>query len=185
VIGEVTVPGSDLTYYRMSYRGRHYVPLTRKFTLALRGDLGYGDGYGDTDELPFFENFYAGGPNSVRGWEASTLGPRETTFDDDPVGGNLKLVGGIDLFVPPPLAGDFAKTVRIGAFFDFGNVWWTPDSDLVAPTGFDLGDLRYSTGLSLAWLSPVGALSVSVAYPINAEDEDDKQVFQFSFGQNF
>jgi len=185
LIGEVTVPGSDLTYYRMSYRGRHYVPLTRKFTLALRGDLGYGDGYGDTDELPFFENFYAGGPSSVRGWEASTLGPRETTFDDDPVGGNLKLVGGIDLFVPPPLAGDFAKTVRIGAFFDFGNVWWTPDSDLVAPTGFELGDLRYSTGLSLAWLSPVGALSVSVAYPINAEDEDDKQVFQFSFGQNF
>lgn len=185
LLGEVSVPGSDLEYYRLTYRGRQYVPLTQRFTLALKGDVGYGAGFGGTDQLPFFDNFYAGGPNSVRGYEASTLGPRETSIDDDPVGGNLELTGSIELYAPPPLAGEFRNTLRLGAFFDFGNVWWTEDSDFVAPTGFDLGELRYSTGVSVAWLSPVGALSLSFAYPINAEDGDDKQAFQFSFGQSF
>jgi outer membrane protein insertion porin family len=73
----------------------------------------------------------------------------------------------------------------LGAFFDFGNVWWTEDNPLVEPTDVDLGDLRYSTGLSAAWLSPIGALSLSVAYPLNATDRDEEQIFQFSFGQNF
>jgi outer membrane protein insertion porin family len=135
--------------------------------------------------LPFFENFFVGGPQSVRGFEASTLGPRETNPDYAPVGGNLKFAGSVELFAPPPVEGDFAKTLRIGLFFDFGNVWETTATDLVTPTGFDLGELRYSTGLSLAWLSPVGALSVSVAYPLNAKEEDNTQIFQFTFGQGF
>ena len=75
--------------------------------------------------------------------------------------------------------------MRLGAFLDFGNVWWTESEPLVAPTGFDLGELRYSTGLSFAWLSPVGALSLSLAYPLNAKDGDKTQNFQFSFGQTF
>ena len=185
VLGEVAVPGSDLTYYRLTYKGRAYVPLTRRFTLSARGDVGYGDGYGDLAALPFFENFFAGGPNSVRGWEASRLGPVETGPNYAPVGGNLKLTGSVELFAPPPLDGDFAKTLRLGLFFDFGNVWETYDTTLVAPTGFSLSDLRYSTGLSVAWLSPVGALSISLAYPINAKDNDQTQVFQFTFGQTF
>lgn len=183
--GEIAIPGSDLEYYRVNYRGQQYIPLTRRFIFALRADLGYGGGYGDTGAMPFFNNFYAGGPGSVRGWEANTLGPRETTVEDDPVGGNLKFTGSIELFAPPPVGGKFEKTLRIGAFFDFGNVWWTEDSTLVAPTGFDAGELRYSTGLSLAWLSPVGALTLSLAYPINPADGDKTQSFQFSFGQNF
>jgi len=186
LFGEFAVPGSDLQYYRLNYRGRHYIPLTRRFTFALKADLGYGGGYGDTSELPFFENFYAGGPNSVRGFKANTLGPRDTTTGyEDPVGGNLKLVGGLELYAPPPVGGKFEKTLRLGAFLDFGNVWWTESTDLVAPTGFDLGQLRYSTGLSLAWLSPVGALALSVGVPLNAEDQDETQMFQFSFGQSF
>jgi outer membrane protein insertion porin family len=185
IFGEVAIPGSDLQYYRLNYRGRHYVPLTRRFTLALKGDLGYGNGYGSTEQLPFFENFYAGGPNSVRGFTANTLGPRESTGEEDPVGGNLKLTGGLELYAPPPVGGKFEKTLRLGAFLDFGNVWWTESEDLVTPTGFDIGDLRYSTGLSLAWLSPVGALSLSLAVPLNSEDQDEEQMFQFSFGQNF
>ncbi|WP_328983824.1 outer membrane protein assembly factor BamA [Thiorhodovibrio winogradskyi] len=183
--GEIAVPGSDLQFYRITYRGRQYIPLTQRFTFALRANFGYGAGYGDTTEMPFFSNFYAGGPGSVRGWKAYSLGPRETTEENDPVGGNMMLTGSVELFAPPPVGGKFEDTLRLGAFLDFGNVWWTEPSDLVAPTGFDLGDLRYSAGLSLAWLSPVGALSVSVAYPINAKDDDDEQVFQFSFGQNF
>ncbi|WPL10935.1 Outer membrane protein assembly factor BamA precursor [Thiorhodovibrio litoralis] len=185
IYGEISVPGSDLQYYRLTYRGRQYVPLTQRFTFALRGDVGYGGGYGDTSTMPFFNNFYAGGPGSVRGWEAYSLGPRETTVEQDPVGGNLKITGSVELFAPPPVGGKFEDTLRVGAFFDFGNVWWTQQTDLVSPTGFDLGELRYSAGLSLAWLSPVGALSLSVAYPINAKENDNTQEFQFSFGQNF
>jgi len=186
IFGEIAVPGSDLQYYRLNWRGRHFVPLTRRFTLALKADAGYGGGYGSTQAMPFFENFYAGGPSTVRGFKANTLGPRETTpGQEDPVGGNVKLTGGLELFAPPPIGGNFEKTLRLGAFLDFGNVWWTEPTDLVAPTGFDLGELRYSTGLSAQWLSPVGALSLSVAYPLNATDQDEEQVFQFSFGQNF
>jgi outer membrane protein insertion porin family len=185
VLGELAVPGSDLTYYRLTYKGRSYIPLTRRFTLSARGDIGYGDGYGDLSALPFFENFFAGGPNSVRGWEASRLGPVETGPNYAPVGGNLKLTGSVEVFAPPPLEGDFAKTLRLGLFFDFGNVWETYDTPLVAPTGFSFSDLRYSTGVSVAWLSPVGALSISLAYPINAKDNDQTQVFQFTFGQTF
>lgn len=186
LVGEVAVPGSDLETYRITYRHRHFIPLTNRFTLALNADLGYGNAYGDTDPYPFFENFFAGGPRTVRGWKENTLGPRETTGDQDPVGGNAKVAGSIELFAPPPIEGDFAKTLRLGAFFDFGNVWVTEGNDLISPSGsVDLGDLRYSAGLSVVWLSPVGALSVSVAYPINEKDGDDTQVFQFGFGQTF
>ena len=185
VFGEVAIPGSDLQYYRLNLQGRQYIPLTRQFTFAINGDFGYGAGYGDTAQLPFFENFFAGGPRSVRGYDAFSLGPREVGVDDDPVGGNLKLTGGLEIYAPPPIGGRFENTVRIGAFLDFGNVWWTESDPLVSPTGFDLGDLRYSTGLSFAWLSPIGALSVSLAYPINSTDEDETQIFQFSFGQTF
>ncbi|MFW6258075.1 MAG: outer membrane protein assembly factor BamA [Halochromatium sp.] len=183
--GELAVPGSELQYYRLNLQGRQYIPLTRRFIFAMRGDLGYGAGYGDTEQLPFFENFYAGGPRSVRGYEAYSLGPREVAGDDDPVGGNLKLTGSLEVFAPPPLGSQFENTVRLGAFFDFGNVWWTEADSSVSNTGFELGELRYSTGLSFAWLSPVGALSLSLGFPINAEDEDDTQIFQFSFVQTF
>ncbi len=185
LVAEVAVPGSDLEYFRVNYRDRRYIPLTSRFVFSLRGDIGYGDGFGETGTLPFFENFYAGGPHTVRGWEESTLGPRETSGDFDPIGGNVKLTGSVELFAPPPIGGQFEKTLRVGAFFDFGNVWATEDSDLIAPTGFSLSDLRYSTGVSVSWMSPVGALSASLAYPLNSEDEDDTQVFQFSFGQTF
>lgn len=185
VLAEVALPGSDLEYYRLTWRGQHLAPLGRGFVLSTKGDVGYGDGYGDITELPFFLNFYAGGPNSVRGYEASSLGPRDAIYRDDPVGGNLKLTGSLELFFPPPIGGKYEKTLRFGAFFDFGNVWWTDSNILVVPTGFDLGEMRYSTGLSAAWLSPVGALSLSLAYPLNAVPEDKEQVFQFSFGQAF
>lgn len=181
---ELTVPGSDLQYYRLRYDEQLYVPLTSRFIVALNANLGYGDGYGDMETLPFFENFYAGGPRSVRGWKANTLGPREISTDD-PVGGNLKLAGSVELFAPAPIGGQFEKSLRLGAFLDFGNVWSTQDSPLLTSNGFDLGDLRYSTGLSVTWLSPVGALSISFAVPLNEKEGDDTQVFQFGFGQAF
>jgi outer membrane protein insertion porin family len=186
LLAEVSVPGSDLQYYRLTYRHRQYFPLTRRFTLSFRTDLGYGAGMGDTDAMPFFENFFAGGPRSVRGWKENTLGPRETGVYEDPVGGNVRITGGMELFAPPPIGGDFEKSLRIGAFFDFGNVWVTENTrGLVAPEGFDLAELRYSAGVSAVWLSPVGALSVSLAYPFNEKDGDETQMFQFGFGTTF
>ena len=187
---EVAIPGSDLQYYRLTYKHRRYIPLTRRFVFSFNADLGYGDALGSTDAMPFFENFFAGGPRTVRGWKDNTLGPRETTLDERPVGGNVKIVGSLEIFAPPPIGGDFEKSLRLGAFFDFGNVWTTENPtldgvELVAPTGFSIGDLRYSAGLSAYWLSPIGALSVSVAYPFNDKEEDDTQIFQFGIGQTF
>lgn len=181
----VTVPGSDLTYYRLTYRHRRYFPLAKDFVLSANADLGYGDGYSNTSAMPFWTNFYAGGPKTIRGWQENSLGPRETGNDDDPVGGNLRLVGNLELFAPPPFGGEFAKTLRFGLFFDVGNVWYTGQSNIFAPTGVSLSDLRYSTGLSATWISPVGVLAVSLAYPINPKSGDDTQVFQFSLGQLF
>jgi outer membrane protein insertion porin family len=186
----VSVPGSDLQFYRLTYKHRRYIPLTSRFIFAMNADVGYGDAFGSTNGLPFFENFFAGGPRTVRGWKENTLGPRETTLDQDPSGGNVKLVGSLEIFAPPPIGGEFEKSLRLGAFFDFGNVWTTynpkiDDFDLVAPTGFSLSDIRYSAGLSATWLSPIGALSVSVAYPFNEKERDETQIFQFGIGQAF
>lgn len=175
ISGELTVPGSDLTYYKATYRHEWYYPLTSRYTLKLQGEVGYGDGFSDTSELPFFENFFAGGIRSVRGFEDNTLGPRDQ--NDDPVGGNLKVVGGAELIMPLPFAKE-SKSVRVSGFVDFGNVYG-PDED------FDAGTLRASTGVAGAWLSPLGPITVSVAVPIKDEPGDDKQIFQFALGAAF
>jgi outer membrane protein insertion porin family len=175
ISGELTVPGSDLTYYKVTYRHDWYYPLTSRYTFKLQGEVGYGDGFSDTSELPFFENFFAGGIRSVRGFEDNTLGPRDQ--NDDPVGGNLKVVGGAELIMPLPFAKE-SKSVRLSGFVDFGNVYG-PDED------FDAGTLRVSTGMAGAWLSPLGPITVSVAVPIKDEPGDDKQIFQFALGAAF
>ena len=167
-----TVPGSDLEYYKVAYKHQHYFPLAKDLTFRLLAEVAYGDGYGDTDELPFFEHYYAGGVKSVRGFDDNTLGPRDSR--NDPFGGSSKIVGKAELFFPVPFVED-VRSVRIGSFFDAGSV-----SD-----GFGVGDMKYSVGLSGEWLSPFGALSVSFAYPINADDDDEAKRFQFSFGSGF
>ena len=167
-----TVPGSDLEYFKLSYKHQEYFPLARDLTFRLFADVAYGDGYGDTDELPFFENYFAGGVKSVRGYDDNTIGSRDS--NGDPFGGSVKLVGKAELYFPVPFAGDI-KSIRIGSFIDAGTV--TDD--------FDLGALRYSIGLSGEWLSPFGALAVSFALPMNAGDDDEEQMFQFSFGSGF
>ena len=73
-----TIPGSDLSYYRLNVRQRYYQPLTQNLVFGFQGELGYLNAYGDTEETPFFQNFYAGGPRSLRGFESNTLGPRST-----------------------------------------------------------------------------------------------------------
>jgi outer membrane protein insertion porin family len=173
---EVTTPGSGLEYYKINYEQQRFVPLTRDLTLSLKGRLGYGDGFGDFDELPFFENFFAGGTRSVRGFRDNTLGPT-TRVEGDPLGGAFLITFSSEVFFPVPFLDD-SSGMRLGAFVDVGNVFANYNA-------FDAGDLRYSVGLSGLWVSPLGPLSVSLAVPLNDEDEDDVQNFQFSVGSFF
>jgi outer membrane protein insertion porin family len=175
--GEATVPGSDLSYYKISYDHRRYWQLTKDLVVSVNGEIGYGDAYGGTYQLPFFENFFGGGPGSVRGYAARSIGPRDSF--GDALGGNAMYVGNLELLFPPPFLKD-NDTVRIATFFDFGTVVDTSETDL-----FDPDELRYSVGIGASWLSPVGALTVSYAYPLKTDDQDEKEEFQFSFGQTF
>lgn len=169
-----TTPGSDLEYYKLSYKIQQYFPISQKLTLSLTGEADYGDGYGGINGLPFFAHYFAGGVlNGVRGFQDNTLGPRDSR--GNPFGGSSKLVGSAELFFPVPFIED-NKNLRLGVFMDAGNAY---DS---AP---DPGDLRYSAGLSGKWLSPFGAIKVSVAQPFNADNNDQTQAFQFQFGSGF
>ena len=172
---EASVPGSELEYYKASYRNVLLVPLAEWLTLSLRGDVAYGDAYGETSDLPFFEKYYAGGIRSVRGYRANSLGPRSST--GDPFGGNFRVLGSAELFFPAPFARD-NRSVRMGAFVDAGNVFAQPDD-------FDSGELRLGAGISFEWLSPVGPLTFSLAQALNDEDGDEPQIFQFSIGGSF
>jgi len=131
------------------------------------------------DGLPFFENFYAGGVRSVRGFTDNTLGPRAAPFTGSsftqPIGGALKTVGSVEMFFPTLLN---TPAARISAFVDFGNVY----ADTAA---FDVGDLRASTGLSLMWRSPMGPISISYALPLRKQDLDRVERLQFTFGGSF
>lgn len=171
---EVGLPGGDLTYWRYNYQVQHFLPLSKRFTLMLNADLGVADGYRDK-KLPFFKNYYAGGVNSVRGYKTSTLGTSGTLDDGDHIGGNRKIVGNAELLWSLP---GFEKSARVGLFFDAGQVYASSDK-------LDLGDLRYSTGVTAAWLSPIGPLKFSVGTPLNKGDDDERETFQFQLGTTF
>jgi len=184
--GLITIPGiSDLEYYKISYKQQEYFPLSSDFTFRLLADVAYGNGYGKTNQLPFFENYYGGGTGSVRGFRNNTIGPRDDPIGGFrtqhlPFGGSTKVVGSAELFFPVPFLPE-TKSVRLGTFFDAGSIG----------NNFDIS-MKYSAGISGEWLSPFGALSVSAAYPLNAQHYDSltgkgdqKQIFQFNFGQNF
>jgi outer membrane protein insertion porin family len=176
ISSEFATPGGDLQYYKLDYDARWFLPVTRSFTMMLKGRLAYGDSYGDTQELPFFENFFAGGPRSVRGYEENTLGP-EDEFGRS-LGGNFLVVGNAELILPIPFLKDLTKTVRVTGFVDAGNVFSPDDS-------FDSDELRMSTGISGIWMSPFGVLSASIAKPFRDQEGDDTQPFQFTFGTSF
>jgi outer membrane protein insertion porin family len=173
---EVSTPPSDLEYYKLTARNDTYVRLSDFLILKGSAEIGYGDGYGDEDRLPFFENFFAGGANTVRGYDARSLGPRATTGVPEPLGGDRRVLGNLELQVPLP--GDAGQDKRIGFFVDGGQVYGPGDS-------LDLGELRYSAGISFSWFSPLGPLAISYAEPLNDKDDDDVQKIQFTLGRFF
>ncbi|UCV17103.1 outer membrane protein assembly factor BamA [Quatrionicoccus australiensis] len=170
---ELALPGGDLKYYRANYQLQHFIPLNSKFTIMLNGELGYANGYGGMD-LPFFKNFYAGGVSSVRGYKASSLGqPWDNT--EYKIGGNRRVVANAELLWGFP---GMEKTFRMGWFFDAGQVYQANEK-------FDLSQLRYSTGLSAAWISPMGPLKFSFGRPLNKSSTDKTEAFQFQMGTTF
>lgn len=170
--GEIGLPGASLHYYKGQYQYQRYFPVSRDYTLMLNGEIGYGNGYGDTSTLPFFKNFYMGGVNSLRGFKVFTVGPKDV--QGNPRGGSRKLLGNAEFLFPfPGLQGE--KSVRMSAFVDTG----------LTGEKYALDELRVSTGIGVLWVSPMGPLKISVAAPLRSEPSDRKQFFQFTFGGAF
>lgn len=170
--GNVAMPFSDLTYYKVASNTRWYYPFWDKYVFLARGNVTYGEGYGNTSELPFFENAYAGGSGSVRGFRDNSLGPLDSL--GDPIGGNLKVVGSAEVFFPIPYLE--LETVRTSVFIDAGNVYNTHEESL------DLGQMRVSTGAAVQWLSPLGPIVFSAAKAVHKRSGDETEVFQFNIG---
>jgi len=173
LILEAGLPGSDLEYYKLKYNGSIYRPVSEDITAVVKASVAYGDGFGNTDELPFFENFYSGGIRTVRGFEHNSLGPLDSTTDAK--GGNLSLNATAELRFPVPFFTD-VKGLKGSVFFDAGNVF---EDD------FEADEVRYSAGVGLTWVSPIGPLTLSYAKPLNDKDGDKVQELQFSVGANF
>jgi len=164
--------GGDLQYYRLGYQHQWYRPLTRATTLHLGGEIGYAGGYAGYP-LPFFKNFFAGGPGSVRGYRSFSLGPQDLA--GNAVGGNRKLQLQAEILFPMPGA-EHDRSVRLAAFVDAGQVY----ADKI-----EFDELRYSAGLALFWSSPMGPLRLSLGKPLNPQSQDRVQQLQFTFGTGF
>ena len=181
---EATIPGSELEYYRANYEIARYVPLYGPFTFRAKGEISYGDGYGNTEGLPFYRNYFAGGSATVRGYRSRSLGPRDAATGD-PIGGNKRVLANMDLFFPVPGVDADSSTMRLSLFADAGMVYGPcklADKELCPPEDIDLGELRYSAGLAFSWFSPVGPLVLSYGIPLNDKRGDRIENFQFNLG---
>ncbi len=212
---KATVPGSDAQYFKVQYDVRQYIPLTKKheFTLLMRGRLGYGNGYGQTDGndnlFPFYENYYAGGFTTLRGFRSNSAGPKAVytvnsnpilcstgscvNATDDSVGGNAVALASMELIVPTPFASDEARSqIRTSVFIDAASVWDTEfdydsayDGQRYYDDYSDPTNYRASYGAALQWMSPMGPLVFSVAKPIEKYEGDDEEFFTFTIGRTF
>jgi outer membrane protein insertion porin family len=173
---EIAMPGSTATYVRGNYQHQQFFPLNDTYTLMLNGEAGWAQAYGNSNLVPFFKNFYAGGIGSVRGFESNSIGPRDI-FTNDPLGGTRKVIGNAELLFGLPGAMQ-DKSFRLSVFADTGTIWDKGEK-------FSASMLRYSTGIAISWSSPMGPLKLSFAKPLNSKPEDKKQSLQFQFGSIF
>jgi outer membrane protein insertion porin family len=201
-----------VSYYKTNYELRDYLPLWHRWILAFTGNLGYGAGLGKTTSLPPYELFFGGGPDSVRGFEESRLGPRDNY--GNPYGGNLNVLARTELIIPLPAK--IASTARASIFVDVGNVFsigkspqfygppldyytGVTQSEINDPSvlpketyGFAFSSLKESVGVSVQWMAPLGLFRFSFGVPLNAKPlvpgvtwGDETERFQFSVGQAF
>ncbi len=181
----LTVPGSGLEYYKLNYVTSSYLPFTRKTTFLFRSNVAYGNGYGKTSGLPFYERYFAGGIRTVRGYRSNSLGPRDPSTLL-PIGGNLRVTGGVDYIFPIPFMEKPPSSLRLSAFYDIGNVFLNSAQTLNSvKSSFQVDQLRSSAGLSVVWVSPIGPLRFSWAKALNSKPGDDLRAFQFSIGSFF
>jgi outer membrane protein insertion porin family len=196
--GRITLPGSDVKYYTLNSDFLQYIPLWRDYVLSVHGAVNYGSPLGSTTSLPPYLNYFAGGVDSVRGYRDSTLGPRDNINSGNPYGGNLRIVGNVEVIFPVP---EKVKSVfRVSWFYDIGNVFQTGNKvefkgvDKYTPVEYqftDWSDLKRSTGVALQWLAPLGFFRLSFGIPLNARRGDlvnygdSTERIQFSVGQAF
>ncbi len=170
---EAALPVSNQRFYKLTYQHQWFYPISQNVTLMLNGEVGGAEGYGDKP-VPFFKNFYAGGPGSVRGFKPFSIGPRD--INNNSLGGTRRIVGNAELLFPMP-GMNKERSVRLSAFIDAGAVFG------LGLTGSD--SLRYSTGVAVTWVSPVGPLKISIGVPLNKQFGDKLQQFQFTLGSLF
>jgi outer membrane protein insertion porin family len=197
VSGRFALPVSTVRYYTSNFQYLQYVPLWRKWLLSFNATVDYAAPLGRTTALPPYLNYYAGGPDSVRGFRESTLGPRDNIGYGNPYGGNLRVVNRLEMIFPVPEK--WQSAARISWFYDMGNVFQTGDKvhflgeDDITPVDYHFAydRLKRSTGIAVQWLAPLGLFRFSYGIPLNAYPgdtvrfNDETERFQFSIGQAF
>jgi outer membrane protein insertion porin family len=185
VLFRSATPGLDLQIYKLSLQETWYKDVTKDLTVMLNGQFGYANSYGGK-EFPFYKNFYVGGVNTVRGYAQGSIGPvclvgdtcgATTSTSNMFMGGNKQIVMNAELFMPVPFIKN-NNQFRLSAFIDAGNVY-SLDQSVV------LGDLRYSAGMGVLWVSPFGPLKLVYAKPFNNQSTDKTESIQFQMGQQF
>ncbi|HET6628510.1 MAG TPA: outer membrane protein assembly factor BamA, partial [Woeseiaceae bacterium] len=189
----MAVPGSEVEYFTGRYNFTQYIPVYGPWTIRLNAELAYGEALGDTTALPPYKQFRGGGPESVRGYKESWLGPRDSA--GNPYGGNVLVASQLELILPIPEK--FRGQTRASLFFDAGNVFNTGEVQFTDKLGSpvlyepEYDELKTSVGLAIQWLAPLGFFRFSYAYPLNAFEGNDRfygdeiERFQFSIGQAF
>ena len=188
------LPFSDIDFVSFNYDYLQFIPVSKWFTLMFNSEAGYGQALGDTTSMPPYRRFFAGGPETVRGYRESRMGPKDSF--GNPYGGNIKFTNQFELLLPMPAK--WRNSARFSLFFDIGNVFSNDDVAYVGRDGvtpvdyeFSFDKLRYSTGVAVQWMAPLGVFRFSYAVPLNefkgnaVEYPDETEGFQFSIGQAF
>jgi outer membrane protein insertion porin family len=189
----LAVPGGDVEFYQARFNFTKYFPITPKWVVRFNSELGISQALGDTTAAPPYKQFFGGGPQSVRGFKESYLGPRDSF--GRPYGGNVLVASQLELIIPLPAK--FASQARASIFYDVGNVFNTGEVEFTDKLGSpieykpDLDELRTSIGIGVQWLAPLGLFRFSYALPLNEYIGNDRfygdeiERFQFSIGQAF